>query len=445
MTEAASKTATKAKPWYSVLYIQVIIAIVLGVLIGHFYPKTGVALKPLGDAFIALIKMMIAPIIFCNIVHGIASMNDMKKVGRVGAKTLIYFEFASTLALVVGIVMAVIIQPGAGFNIDPKTLDPHVVQRFVAGAQKSGVIPFLMGIIPETFLDALAKGVLLQVLLIAVLTGFAVAQMGPRGEAVTQAIGMAAKAVFGIVRIIVKAAPLGALGAMAFTVGQYGAGSLLNLAQLIFTFYFTAAIFIFVVLGVIARLAGFSILRFLGYIKDELLIVFGTSSSETVLPQMMQKLERLGASQSVVGLVFPTGYSFNTDGSNIYITLCVLFLAQATNTHLELWQIAAVLGFAMVTSKGGSGVSGGGFVTLAATLAVVPEIPIQAVALLLGIDKFMSECRAITNIVGNGVATIVVSRWEGELDKEKLAAIMADPLAAGERVTAENLAVASEA
>jgi aerobic C4-dicarboxylate transport protein len=287
--------------------------------------------------------------------------------------------------------------------------------------------------------------VLLQVLLIAVLTGFAVAQMGPRGEAVTQAIGMAAKVVFGIVRIIVKAAPLGALGAMAFTVGKYGAGSLLNLAQLIFTFYFTAAIFIFVVLGVIARLAGFSILRFLGYIKDELLIVFGTSSSETVLPQMMQKLERLGASQSVVGLVFPTGYSFNTDGSNIYITLCVLFLAQATNTHLELWQIAAVLGFAMVTSKGGSGVSGGGFVTLAATLAVVPEIPIQAVALLLGIDKFMSECRAITNIVGNGVATIVVSRWEGELDKEKLAAIMANPLAAGERVTAENLAVASEA
>jgi len=435
---------TRAKSWYSVLYIQVIVAIVAGALIGYFFPKTGIALKPLGDAFIALIKMMIAPIIFCNVVHGIASMNDMKRVGRVGVKTLLYFEFASTLALIVGIVVAVILHPGAGFNLDVATLDPKAVQRFVADAQKSGVVPFLIGIIPETFLDALAKGVLLQVLLIAVLTGFAVAQMGPRGEAVTRAIGMAGKVVFGIVRIIVKAAPIGAFGAMAFTVGQYGAGSLLNLAQLIFTFYFTAVVFIVVVLGLIAWLAGFSIFRFLGYIKDELLIVLGTSSSETVLPQMMQKLERLGASQPVVGLVFPTGYSFNTDGSNIYITLCVLFLAQATNTHLELWQILAVLGFAMVTSKGGSGVSGGGFVTLAATLAVVPEIPIQSVALLLGIDKFMSECRAITNIVGNGVATIVVSRWEGELDTEKLAAAMANPIAAGERVTADNLAVSGE-
>jgi len=434
----------QAKPWYSVLYIQVIVAILAGAAIGYLWPKTGVALKPLGDGFIALIKMMIAPIIFCNIVHGIASMHDMRKVGRVGVKTLLYFEFASTLALVVGIAIAVIVQPGAGFNIDPATLDPKAVQRFVSGAEHSGVVPFLMGVIPDTFVDALAKGVLLQVLLVAVLTGFAVTQLGPNGEAVTRAIGMAGKVVFGVVRIIVKAAPLGALGAMAFTVGAFGAGSLLNLARLILTFYATAAIFIVVVLGIIARLAGFSLLRFLAYIKDELLIVLGTSTSETVLPQMMQKLQRLGASESVVGLVFPTGYSFNTDGSNIYITLCVLFLAQATNTHLDVWQIVAVLGFAMLTSKGGSGVSGGGFVTLAATLAVVPSVPIQALALLLGIDKFMSECRAITNIVGNGVATIVVSRWEGELEVEKLSAIMADPLAAGERVTAENLATRTE-
>jgi aerobic C4-dicarboxylate transport protein len=437
--EQAGYPMAKGQSWYSVLYVQVIIAIIIGALIGYFSPTTGVALKPLGDAFIALIKMMIAPIIFCNIVHGISSMSDMKKVGRVGVKTLVYFEFVSTLALIVGIVLAMALRPGSGFNIDPATLDPKAVQHFVTDAQHSGVVPFLLGIIPDTFVDALSSGVLLQVLLIAVLTGVAVAHLGPLGEAVTRAVGTAGKVVFAIVRIIVKAAPIGALGAMAFTVGKYGTGSLFNLLQLILTFYVTALIFIVVVLGSIARLAGFSIFRFLAYIKDELLIVLGTSSSETVLPQMMDKLQRLGASESVVGLVFPTGYSFNTDGSNIYITLCVLFLAQATNTHLDAWQLFAVLGFAMLTSKGGSGVSGGGFVTLAATLAVVPDVPIQALALLLGIDKFMSECRAITNIVGNGVATIVISRWENELDSGKLGAIMADPVGARERAMAESL------
>jgi aerobic C4-dicarboxylate transport protein len=417
----------KSRPWYSILYLQVLIAVVLGSLTGGFFPKTGMALKPLGDAFVSLIRMMIAPVIFCVIVQGIASMSDLKKVGQVGVKTLIYFEVVSTLALIIGIVVALLIHPGAGLNIDPATLDPKAAAVYVGRAKETGFIPFLLGFIPRTFVGALAEGEVPQVLLISILTGFAIARMGEWGKRALDAIEIANKVVFGIVRIVVRAAPLGALGGMAFTVGSYGVASLTNLLKLMGTFYLSSVVFVVFVLGAIAYMAGFSIFRFLAYIKDELLIVLGSSSSETVLPDMMRKLEGLGASRSVVGLVFPTGYVFNTDGTNIYLTLAALFLAQATNTHLSLGQIAGILLFALVASKGGSGVTGTGFVTLAAILAAVPSIPVQSLALLVGIEKFMSECRALTNVVGNGVATLVVSRWQGELDVEKMRRVMEKP------------------
>jgi aerobic C4-dicarboxylate transport protein len=417
----------KSRPWYTILYVQVLIAVVIGSWIGGFFPKTGMALKPLGDAFVSLIRMMIAPVIFCVIVQGIASMSDLKKVGKVGVKTLIYFEVVSTLALIIGIVVALLIHPGAGLNIDPATLDPKAAAVYVGRAKETGFIPFLLGFIPRTFVGALADGEVPQVLLISILTGFAIARMGEWGKRALGAIEIANGVVFGIVRIVVRAAPLGALGGMAFTVGSYGVASLTNLLKLLGTFYLSSASFVVFVLGAIAYTAGFSIFRFLAYIKDELLIVLGTSSSETVLPDMMRKLEGLGASRSVVGLVFPTGYVFNTDGTNIYLTLAALFLAQATNTHLSLGQIAGILLFALVASKGGSGVTGTGFVTLAAILAAVPSIPVQSLALLVGIEKFMSECRALTNVVGNGVATLVVSRWQGELDVEKMRRVMEKP------------------
>lgn len=423
--------ATKS-PWYSILYIQVLIAIALGILIGHFYPNTGKALKPLGDGFISLIKMMIAPVIFCTVVHGISSMGDLKRVGRVGLKALLYFEVVSTIALAVGLLVGEIIQPGSGFNIDPATLDPKAVATYVHKASEDGIVAHLMAIIPNSFIGALANGDLLQVLLVSILSGFAIAFMGPVGEPIAHAIDMAAKVFFGVIRIIVRAAPIGAFGAMAFTVGAYGLGALWNLVALIGTFYLTSVLFVLLVLGGIARFSGFSILRFIAYIKDELLIVLGTSSSETVLPNMITKMERLGASRGVVGLVIPTGYSFNLDGTNIYMTLATLFLAQATNTHLTIWQELGILGVAIVTSKGASGVTGAGFITLAATLAIVPDIPIASLAILVGIDKFMSECRALTNLIGNGVATVVISRWEGELDKDKLHEAMAHPIELGE-------------
>ena len=419
------------RPWYAVLYVQVLVAIAIGVFIGRFFPKAGIALKPLGDGFVALIRMMIAPVIFCVVVQGIASMSDLKKVGKVGVKALIYFEVVSTLALIVGIVVAVILHPGAGLNIDPATLDPKAASVYVGRAKETGIIPFLLGFIPRTFVDALAGGEVPQVLLISILTGFAIARMGEFGARALNAIEVANKVVFGIIRIIVRAAPLGAFGGMAFTVASYGMASLSNLLKLIGTFYLTSLIFVVVILGAIAYWAGFSIFRFIAYIKDELLIVLGTSSSETVLPDMMRKLEGLGASPSVVGLVFPTGYVFNTDGTNIYLTLSALFLAQATNTHLTLSQIVGILLFALVASKGGSGVTGTGFVTLAAILAAVPAIPVQALALLVGIEKFMSECRALTNVVGNGVATIVVSTWQGELDATKMRDVLAHPVQNG--------------
>jgi aerobic C4-dicarboxylate transport protein len=376
--------------------------------------------------------MMIAPIIFCTVVHGISSMGDLKRVGRVGLKTLVYFEIVSTLALIIGLVVGELLQPGAGFNIDPAAMDGKAVATFVTKAKQDGIVAHLLAIIPDSYIGALAKGDLLQVLLISILSGFAISLMGKAGEPIANAIDAAAKVFYGIIGMVVRVAPIGAFGAMAFTIGAFGLGSLTRLAALIGTFYLTSILFVLIVLGTIARLSGFSIVRFIGYIKDELLIVLGTSSSETVLPQLMRKMEHLGASRPVVGLVVPTGYSFNLDGTNIYMTLATLFLAQATNTHLTIWQELGILGVAMITSKGASGVTGAGFITLAATLAIVPDIPIQSLAILLGIDKFMSECRALTNLVGNGVACIVISRSEGELDKHALHEAMAHPIAEGE-------------
>jgi aerobic C4-dicarboxylate transport protein len=430
----AAKEYPHRRPWYTVLYLQVLIAIAIGVLIGHLYPDLGKALKPLGDGFIALIKMMIGPVIFCTVVHGIASMGDLKKLGRVGVKTLVYFEVVSTLALAIGLIVGEVLKPGLGFNIDPATLDTKAVATYVTRAKDESFIQHLIQIIPDTFVSAFVKGDLLQVLLISILTGFALTRLGEVGERITHAIDNVAKVFFTIIGLIVRVAPIGAFGAMAFTVGAFGVGSLWKLIELILVFYGTSILFIVLVLGIIARLAGFSIFRFIAYIKDELLIVVGTSSSETVLPQMIQKMQRLGASKSVVGLVIPTGYSFNLDGTNIYMTLATLFLAQATNTNLTIWQELGILGIAMVTSKGASGVTGAGFVTLAATLAIVPDIPIQSLAILVGIDKFMSECRALTNLVGNGVACVVISRSEGELDAEKLHQVMAHPIDIGEEM-----------
>src|SRR5262245_13231325 len=400
MSTEAAIVSKPRQPWYTVLYVQVLIAIAAGILIGHYFPHAGVALKPLGDGFIALIKMMIGPVIFCTVVHGIGSMSDLKKIGRVGVKTLFYFEAVSTLALGIGLLVGRTLQPGKGFDIDPASLDPNAVASYVHRAKEEGLVAHLLGIIPDTFIGAFAKGDLLQVLLISILTGFAISRLGELGERINGVIDGLAKIFFGIIRIIVRAAPVGAFGAMAFTVGAYGVASLINLIELIATFYLTSILFVLVVLGTIARIAGFSILRFIAYIKDELLIVLGTSSSETVLPHMIQKMQRLGASKSVVGLVIPTGYSFNLDGTNIYMTLATLFLAQATNTPLTIGQELGILVIAMITSKGASGVTGAGFVTLAATLQIVPDIPIQSLAILLGIDKFMSECRALTNLVG---------------------------------------------
>ena len=431
----AGRAPAAHHPWYSVLYIQVLIAIALGILLGYFFPNIAIPMKPLGDGFIALIKMMIAPVIFCTVVHGIASMSDLKKIGRIGLKTLVYFEVVSTVALAIGLLVGELLHPGAGFNIDPSTLDPKDVASFATRAKQESLVGHLLAIIPpDSYFGALARGDLLQILLISILSGFAISQLGAVGEKISGAIDTAAKMFFGIIRIIVRAAPIGAFGAMAFTIGQYGIGSLVNLGALIATFYLTSALFVLIVLGALARFAGFSILRFLGYIKDELLIVLGTSSSETVLPNLMHKMERLGASKSVVGLVVPTGYSFNLDGTNIYMTLATLFLAQATNTPLTFGQEMEILVIAMITSKGASGVTGAGFVTLAATLAIIPDIPIQSLALLLGIDKFMSECRALTNLIGNGVACVVISRSEGELDVDKLHEAMAHPIALGEEM-----------
>jgi aerobic C4-dicarboxylate transport protein len=400
--------------------LQVLLAVVIGIAIGGLFPDAGKALKPLGDGFIKLVKMMIAPIIFCTVVHGVASMSDMRKLGRVGVKTLIYFEVVSTLALVIGLIVVNVFKPGAGFNIDPKTLDPQIGQAYAQKAHSMDLVSFFLNIIPNTLFDAFVSGDLLQVLLVSGLTAFAITFMRERRGPVLNVIDTASLIFFGIMRIVVRLAPLGALGAMAFTVGSYGLDSLKSLMKLMAGFYATSALFVFVVLGSIAAASGFSILRFLAYIKEELLLVLGTSSSETALPGMIQKLRRLGCADATVGLVIPTGYSFNLDGTNIYMAMAAVFLAQATNTPLDLRDQLTLLLVAMISSKGSSGVTGAGFVTLAATLAVVPKVPIASLALLVGIDRFMSECRAITNLIGNGVATVVISRWERELASETL-------------------------
>jgi aerobic C4-dicarboxylate transport protein len=404
----------KPKKIYQHLYAQVLTAIVIGILLGYFNPKLGEQMQPLGQAFINLIKMMIAPIIFCTVVHGIASMSDMKKVGRVGIKALIYFEVMTTLALIIGLIVVNLWQPGAG--IDASTADPKAVQTFVAKGKEQSAIQFLMHIIPNTVVGAFAEGEIVQVLLFSVLFAFGLHMLGERGKPVLTFIDATSHALFGVVGIIMRVAPIGAFGAMAFTIGKFGLGSLVQLGQLMLGFYTTCLIFIFGVLGTVAWFAGFSIFKFIKYIKEELLIVLGTSSSESVLPRMIAKMENLGCEDSVVGLVIPTGYSFNLDGTCIYLTMASIFLAQATHTDLSLTQQLGIVAVLLLTSKGAAGVTGSGFIVLAATLSSVGTIPVESIALILGVDRFMSEARALTNLIGNGVATVVVSRWENAVD-----------------------------
>ncbi|UTU54771.1 dicarboxylate/amino acid:cation symporter [Mesorhizobium ciceri] len=395
---------------------------VLGAAIGYLYPETGQSLKPLGDAFIKVIKMIIAPVIFLTIATGIAGMSDLQKVGRVAAKAMVYFLTFSTLALVVGLIVANIVQPGAGLNIDPASLDVEAVKGYVATAHEQSVTSFLMNIIPSTIASAFAEGDILQVLFFSVLFGIALAMTGETSRPVVTFLQALTAPIFKLVGILMKAAPIGAFGAMAFTIGKYGIGSVANLAILVATFYLTAFLFVFGVLGVVCRCNGFSIFSLVRYIKDELLLVLATSSSEAALPSLMEKMEKAGAARSVVSLVIPTGYSFNLDGTNIYMTIAALFIAQATNTDLSIADQILLLLIAMLSSKGAAGVTGAGFITLAATLSVVPSVPVAGMALILGVDRFMSECRALTNLVGNAVASLVVARWEGELDQSRMEA-----------------------
>ena len=412
------------RPLYTSLYFQVIVAIVIGVLVGHFFPETGEAMKPLGDAFIKLIKIIIAPIIICTVVVGIAGMEDMKKVGKTGGYALLYFEAVSTIGLLVGLLIVNTVQPGAGMNVDPATLDTKGIAAYTKPGQMQSTTEFLLNVIPSTVVDAFAKGEILQVLLFAVLFGFALHKFGGRGTLVFEWIEKTSHVLFAIVGYIMRVAPIGAFGAMAFTIGKYGVGSLLSLGKLMATFYFTCLVFILIVLGIIARVHGFSILKFIRYIKEELLIVLGTSSSESVLPRMMAKLENLGVKKSTVGLVIPTGYSFNLDGTSIYLTMAAVFVAQATNTPMTLVQELTLLGVLLLTSKGAAGVTGSGFIVLAATLSAVGHVPVAGLALILGIDRFMSEARALTNLIGNGVATVVVGKWCGELDAARMRRVL---------------------
>ena len=409
----------------SQLYFWVLLGILAGGLLGYMDPTTGASMKPLGDGFIALVKMLISPIIFCTVVMGIVGAGDMRKVGRVGGKALLYFEVVSTMALVIGVLVMHTLRPGEGFNVDPETLDAKAVATYAKAAQEQKPVDFVLHIIPKTFLDAFTgSGDLLQVLLIAILFGYAMISLGQNGNAIHKLIEEFSKIIFKMMNSIMKLAPIGAGGAMAFTIGKFGLGALKPLAALMGSFYLTCALFVLVILGIIAAFTGFNILRFIAYIKDEILTVLGTSSSESALVPLMIKLEKLGCSKSVVGLVVPSGYSFNLDGTNIYMTMAALFVAQALNIELTSTQEITILLVAMLTSKGASGVTGSGFITLAATLAVVPAIPVAGLALILGIDRFMSEARAITNFIGNGVATVVVAKWENELDKEQLAIAM---------------------
>jgi aerobic C4-dicarboxylate transport protein len=408
------------KPFYTGLSFQVLVGIALAIAFGFFSPARAVAMKPLGDGFIRLITMVIALVIFCTVVSGIASMQDLKKVGRVGGKALLYFEVVSTLALLLGLVVGNVVRPGGAFNINAATLDAKAVAEYAGQAKAQTIADFLLHIVPSTVVDAFAKGDILQVVLISVLFGVALSAMGEQCRPLITFIDSLTKAVFGVVNILMRLAPIGAFGAMAFTIGKYGIASLGPLLKLILTFYATSIFFVVVVLGIIARIAGFNIFKFLSYIKEEILLVLAVSSSEPALPTLMEKLEKLGCSKALVGLVVPTGYTFNTDGSSMYMTLAALFIAQATNTPLTLMQQLTIFVVAVLTSKGASGVQGAAFIALVATLTVIPTIPVAGMALILGIDRFMSMCRASVNMLGNGVATIVVARWEKELDRETL-------------------------
>ncbi len=420
----AEAAAAPKLPFYRQLYFQVVFAIVVGVLLGYFEPAYGAAMKPFGDAFIKLIKMIIAPVIFLTIVTGIAGMTHLSTVGRVFGKAMAYFLTFSTLALVVGLIVANVFQPGAGMNINVADLDQKAVQGYVAKSHDMSMTGFVMDIIPKTLVSPFIGDNILQVLLVAVLFGVSLAMTGEAGKPILNFLEALQKPVFKLVNIVMKAAPIGAFGAMAFTIGKFGLGSLLNLVELVMTFYITSAIFVLVVLGAVARACGFSVVKLIRYLKEELLLVLGTSSSESALPSLMHKMEHAGCKKSVVGLVVPTGYSFNLDGTNIYMTLAALFIAQATNTELTLGHQIALLLVAMLSSKGAAGVTGAGFITLAATLAVVPEVPVAGMALILGVDRFMSECRSITNFIGNAVATVVVSRWEKGVDMQRLNAVL---------------------
>lgn len=423
----------KRTPFYRSLYFMVLLAIVAGGTIGHFWPEFGTSLKPLGDGFIKLVKMIIAPVIFLTITTGIAGMRDLRQVGRVAAKAFGYFLFFSTLALIVGLIIANVVKPGQGLNIDPATLDAGAVAQYAQAAHESTIVGFLTSIIPTTLVSAFVEGNILQTLFVSILFGIALAIVGDVAAPVQRGLEALSQIVFKLVAILMKAAPIGAFGAFAFTIGAYGIGAIANLLALIATFYLTSLIFVLGILGLVCWVNGFSIFRLIGYLKEELLLVLGTSSSEAALPSLMQKLERAGAPKSVVGLVVPTGYSFNLDGTNIYMTMAALFIAQAMNIDLSLHDQILLLLVAMLSSKGAAGITGAGFITLAATLAVVPAVPVAGMALILGIDRFMSECRALTNFVGNAVATLVVARWEGELDREALHAALGSgpkPLAA---------------
>jgi len=421
---SSTATVPTRKPWYSHLYVQVLCAIVIGALIGHFFPSLGESLKPLGDVFIKMIHMIIAPIVFCTVVYGIASMQSLKKVGRVGIKAIIYFEVVTSLALIVGLLVVNIWQPGAGMNVDPSTIDARGIAAFTTKAHEQSTTAFLLDIVPHTIVGAFAEGEMLQVLFFSILFALALQLFGERGKRVLKFIEDLTGIFFRLIGILMRFAPLGAFGAIAFTVGRYGIGTLFLLGNFMLSFYTTCLLFIFVVLGIIAWFAGFSIWRFIRYLREELLLVFGFSSSEPVLPRFMAKMENVGCSESVVGLVIPTGYSFNLDGTCIYLTMAAIFLAQATNTDLSIWQQLGIIGVLLLTSKGATAVTGSGFIVLAATLSSVGHIPVASIALILGIDRFMSEARALTNFIGTGVATIVVAKWEGELDEQRMRQVL---------------------
>ncbi|TFF39983.1 dicarboxylate/amino acid:cation symporter [Pseudomonas sp. RIT623] len=416
---------TTRQPLYKSLYVQVIVAITIGILLGHYYPETGVALKPLGDGFVKLIKMVIAPIIFCTVVSGIAGMQSMKSVGKTGGYALLYFEIVSTIALIIGLVVVNVVQPGAGMHVDVSTLNASSVAAYAAAGAQQTTVGFLLNIIPNTVVGAFANGDILQVLMFSVLFGFALHRLGSYGKPVLDMIDRFAHVMFNIINMIMKLAPVGAFGAMAFTIGQYGVGSLVQLGYLMACFYITCLLFILVVLGGICRAHGFSVIKLIRYIREELLIVLGTSSSESALPRMLAKMERLGAKKSVVGLVIPTGYSFNLDGTSIYLTMAAVFIAQATDTTMDITHQITLLLVLLVASKGAAGVTGSGFIVLAATLSAVGHLPVAGLALILGIDRFMSEARALTNLIGNAVATVVVAKWVKELDTDTLQAELA--------------------